>query len=354
MRLGGLLGRVLEELALVAAGLAIGLAAAAVVAWLYGAPPLGVLETLFSSVTRMPDLVAEYTAVLTLTGLSFALPLYTGLFNIGAEGGVYLGALVGLYVALATGSLVLSLLAGALAGAALLLFAGWLRVRLRVNEVLSTIMLNWAVYWVMLYIVVTRLIDPMFPQMTRPVPESARLPYIGLGGAQIPSTIIIAAVFAALTWVAVRMTRHGLLMRVSGSNPEAARLRGVSSRLYMLASMAAAGLAAGLGGALHVDGYAHSIDVLGNTVYGYGYNGIGVALVGRNDPLGVLASAFFFATMMAGAQLVEPRYGIPRVAADLIVGVIVVALAAPEALRALGRLRARLLAREAGARAPGR
>ena len=336
MEASSLARRILGELLLVATSIAIGLAIGGIVALLYGAPPGDVLESLFTSYRLYPDMVVEYAAVLTLTGLAFAIPLHAGLFNIGGEGALYAGALTFLVVALHTGSLPLALLAAGAAGAALLALAGVLRVYLGVNEVLSTIMLNWVVYWILLYIVIVYLADPVNPQRTLRVPESARLPRLPLAGG-VPSTIVFSAILAVASFAVLRMSRWGLLLRASGANPHASTERGVPVRAYQVASMAAAGLLAGLAGGIHIAGYSLSIDVLGGTVRNYGYTGIGVALAGRNDPLGILVAAFFFSLLAAGSQSVEPVYGIPKELADVVAGVIVVALAAPEAIRLLAR-----------------
>lgn len=343
-----LLFRTLKEAGLVAASLGIGLAIGAVIAHSFNAPPLRVLAYMLSSWRVLPDMVAEYAAILTLTALAFAVPLHAGLFNIGAEGSLYLGALASLWVAVKTGSLAAALAAGALAGAALSGVAGALRVALGVNEVLSTIMLNWTVYWVMLYYIITKLADPAFPQRTVEVPEEARIPWLTVGGVGIPATLPAAVAVAAAVWVFLRMTRPGLLLRAVGANEEAARLRGVPVGGYRLLSMALAGLLAGLAGALHITGFSYSIDVLGGTVKNYGFNGIGVSLVGRNDPLGIVAAALLISTLMAGSQAVEPVYKVPKEAADLMVGVIVIVLSAPEALRIASRAVARLRPRRGG------
>ncbi len=103
--------------------------------------------------------------------------------------------------------------------------------------------------------------------------------------------------------------------------------------VYRLGSMVIAGALAGLAGAIHITGFSYSIDVLGGTVRGYGFNGIGVALMGRNDPLAIIAASLLFSSMLAGSQVVEPRYGVPKEAADLMIGVIVVLLSAPVIFR---------------------
>ncbi|MEB3862204.1 MAG: ABC transporter permease [Desulfurococcales archaeon] len=324
-----LAAKILREAALVGAALMVGLAIGGLVAVFFDAPPLGFLVDMVLSARHLPDMVVEYTALLALTATAFAIPLHAGLFNIGAEGSFYAGALVALMVGVKTGSLLLALLLGTLAGVIVTGVAGALRVWLGVNEVLSTIMINWVMYWVMLYLVVDALADPVFTQRTVKVPREARLPWINVAGVDIPSTIIVSAVIIVGVWVFLRMTRYGLLLRVVGANEEAARMRGVNVGLYRLASMLIAGGLAGLAGSLHIVGFSYSIDVLGGTVRNYGFNGIGVALMGRNDPLGILAASLLFSSLLAGSQVVEPIYKVPKEAADLVIGIVIILLSAP-------------------------
>ncbi|NOZ30655.1 MAG: ABC transporter permease [Crenarchaeota archaeon] len=331
--MGDLTRRILSEVGLVAAAFAVGLLAVVIVSLYFNAPIGGMLETLLLSWTKLPDMVVEYTAVLALTAAAFSIPLYAGLFNIGAEGSLYAGALVSLWVAIKTSSLPLAIISGVAAGSAVTLLAGVLRVYLRVNEVLSTIMLNWIVYWILLYVVVIYLSDPVTPQRTLQVPVGARIPRVN----DIPMTIIISAVVMILLFVFIRMTRYGILLRFSGANEEACKERGVNTAYYKILSMFLAGALAGLAGAIHILGYSYSIDVLGGTVRNYGFNGIGVALMGRNDPIGILVASFVFSTLLAGSQLVEPLYNVPKEGADLAIGIIIIALAAPEAFKILYR-----------------
>jgi len=328
---------ILVEALLVSIALLIGLLVGGFIAWRFNAPPANVVADMILSFKVLPDMVVEYTAILALTAAAFAIPLHAGLFNIGAEGSLYLGALVSLWISVKTGSLILALLSSMVAGLVFTGVAGILRVRLGVNEVLSTIMLNWMAYWILLYMVVDRLADPIFMQRTVKVPPSARIPWIPVHNTSIPGTIVISISIMILLWIFLRMTRHGLLLRVTGANVEAARLRGVNVGWYRLLSMLIAGSLAGLAGGLHITGFSHSIDVLGGTVRNYGFNGIGVALMGRNDPLGIIVASLLFSSLLAGSQVVEPVYGVPKEAADLIIGVIVILLAAPEAFRIVSR-----------------
>lgn len=329
--------RIMVESALVLVALAIGLAVAVIVAAGFHAPAVRVLGEMLVSWKSLPDVVAEYTAMLALTGAAFALPSYAGLFNIGAEGSFQLGALVALWAAIKWGGLAAPLLLALASGAALSGLAGWLRVRLSVNEVLSTIMLNWTIYWILLYLVATKLEDPYNPQRTLEVPQSSRLPWLLIGHSLIPSALVIAVAVLAILWFLVRMTRWGLTLRFAGANEWTSETRGVDVGFYRIASMVLAGMVAGLAGGLHILGYSHSIDVIGGAVRGFGYNGIGVALMGRNDLLAVIPAAALFATLLAGSSLVEPAYGVPKEAGDFIVGAIVILLAVPEAIRLAGR-----------------
>ncbi len=338
MRRDTLTWRIITETILVIITLFIGLIAGMIIAYLLHAPAARVMVEMLTSWKVQPDLVAEYTAMLALTGAAFAIPLHAGLFNIGAEGAFQLGALTALWVGYTTGSLALALVSAIIVGGLLVGVAGFLRVRLSVNEVLSTIMLNWIVYWSLLYIVITRLQDKYYTTRTVEVPRSSQLPWIGIGSVELPSTIILAVIVLVVLWIFLRMTRWGLLLRFTGANEWSSRTRGVRVGLYRIGAMVLAGALAGLAGALHIVGFSHSIDVTASGVRNYGFNGIGVALMGRNDPLAIIPASLLFSTLLVGSSNVEPVYGVPKEAGDLIVGIIVVLLAAPELFRTASRI----------------
>lgn len=311
------------------AAVAAGLAFAGIVLLASGVDPVSSIVVLATSFTYYPDIFMVKASIYMLTGLAFSIPLRAGFFNIGAEGQLYAGALASLAASLYTGNPLAGLAAGAALGSLAGLVPGVLRVRAGVNEVVTTIMVNWIVYWSGLYLVVAVLADPVYPHLTREVPESARIPWVmGVPGILAASTAISLAAHAFLYH-----TAPGLRFRVMGSNVEAARVRGSRIGAVRVASMAVAGGLAGLAGALLLQGHSYRIDSLLSGLRNYGFEGIGAALIGRNHPLGIAGASLVLAGLSTGSERIQITHGIPPELAEVVVGVIIVVLAAPEALR---------------------
>ncbi len=318
------------------AAAAVGVAAAGLVLLAYGAPVAEGLRLLLLGAWGYPSYLLGRAAPLVLTGLAFALPLHAGLFNIGGEGAAYLGALAALAASLAAGGLLgplPGLAAGAAAGAALGLLIAVLRTRLGVNEVVSSIMLNWTLYYMTIYTIVVALADPLYPQQSLPTPPDARLP----GGPPAAFTLAALAALAGHVWL--HLTRQGYAARVTGYSEKTSLYAGLDPRRAREAAMLLAGAAAGLAGATIVQALpTYSIDVALSSLYGTGFTGISVALLARNQPLATPPAALFIASLVIGGQLMEEGIGTPPELADLVTGVIVAALAAPHALHTLPRL----------------
>ncbi len=318
----------------VAAGLAVGGATVA----LYGGDPLRSLVVLVAGLQYYPDIAFIAMSVLILTGLAFAIPLRVGLFNIGAEGLVILGGLIAVVLGSRIPSPIPPLIVAPLASAIVGAFVALLRLKLNVNEVLSTIMINWIIYWTALYAVAKPLADPQYPNRTVRILEEAALPrwpserleilgftvYPGT----VPSVLLISIVVALAAWLATFYTLPGLRYRFVGANESAARLRGTSVDLVKLLAMAVAGGLSGLAGAILVLGHVGYIDVVLSSVTGYGFEGIGVALVGKNHPLGIVASSLFFSSLRSGSAWLQIDQGVPDKVADMVNGAIVFAIAA--------------------------
>ncbi len=332
-----------REAFLVVASLAAGLAVGGVALAFGGANPVSGVYVLLTGFTYYPEILVVSASILTLTGLAFAIPLRMGFFNIGGEGQLYAGALAALVVALnAPYTPLPALVAGLAAGGLLGVIVGLLRVKLNVNEVLSTIMLNWALYWFTSYTVITRLSDPVYPHLTREVPEPARIPWIpssALGPLSdflprgLPTIPLISAAVAVAAWFFMYRTLPGLRYRFAGSNEYAARSRGVNVDLIRILSMAAAGCLAGLAGALLVLGHSYRIDTGLSGLSGYGFEGIGAALIGRNHPLGVAAASIFFGGLYAGSERIQVEAMVPAELASIVTGVIIFVVAALSGLR---------------------
>ncbi len=347
-----------DEVALILAAVAAGLSAGALMLALGGANPVEGIFSMLTSFAYYTEIFAVKSSILVLTALAFAIPLRVGFFNIGAEGQLYAGAAAALITSLALPYTPLpSLLAAAAAGGLLGLAAGYLRVRWGVNEVLSTIMINWAVFWSFRYLVVEHLSDPIYPHLTLEVPPGARIPWIPpsyLPGPLsealprgLPLITLLSLAVAATVWAFMYKTTPGLRYRFAGSNEYAARSRGVNVETVKLAAMAAAGSLAGIGGAMLILGHSYRVDAGLSGLFGYGFEGIGVALIGRNHPIGIVASSIFIGDLAAGSERIQVVAMIPAELASVVNGTIIFVVAALAGLKytGLSRLLRRSLTR---------
>jgi len=310
---------------------------------------------------------------LVLVGLAVAFAFRCGLFNIGGQGQYLAGSIAAVLVAtelphvidLPSGLLILvSVVAGMLAGAALAGIAGILKGTVGAHEVITTIMLNWIVIWVGSY-----LFDVGGPLQTRAagaagaVPASADIP----GKAQLPVFwgdplfqglsigFFIAIVSLVVYHLVLNRTTLGYEVRAVGHNPEAARYGGISvARNYFLA-MAIAGTFAGLAGAIDLLGWKFREDITDIQSSSIGFIGIAVALLGRNTAVGVGLAALLFAALQTGtaSRSLDPSIFPPELASSLAIiiqGLVVLFVGADViVLIALRRLRGRRAPRRAGA-----
>jgi simple sugar transport system permease protein len=267
---------------------------------------------------------------LMLTGLAAAVAFRARLFNIGAEGQLYVGALA----AVAVGGLhggtgfdlpppllfMLMLLAAALAGALLLLGPALLKARLGVDEVVTTLLLN----FIVLLLVSLMLDGPMKDPTAMGWPQSVAL--MGelelsklVEQTRVHSGLLIAAALAVAVWVLMKYTVLGFDIRAVGANARAAAFAGVPvTRTVVLVAMLSGALA----------GLAGAIEVAGRTSYltldmspGYGYSGIVIAMLAGLHPLGVVAASVFVAGVLVGADSMSRAIGVPTYIADVIVAV---------------------------------
>lgn len=269
---------------------------------------------------------------LILTGLAAAVAFRAQLWNIGGEGQFYIGALVtaGLGHSLLTGlpaPLAIALLMGAsmLAGGLLLAGPAFMRLRFGVDEVVTTLLMNFIVILFVGLMVEGPLKDPMafgWPQSV-PVAAGLRLPDL-VPRSRLHVGLLVALAAVVLVWVVQMRTVFGAETRAAGLNPRAAAFAGVPlGRTLMLV----AGLSGGLAG------LAGAIEVLGPTGYvtttmspGFGYAGIVVAMLAALHPAGVVAAAVFVATVFVGADAMSRATGVPSFIADVIMSVSLLAM----------------------------
>jgi simple sugar transport system permease protein len=267
--------------------------------------PGPVLRPLGESATKM--------ALLTFTGLSVALAFRVGLFNIGAQGQLQVGALaaavLGAKVSLpALLHLPLCLLGAALAGAAWAWLPAVLKLRRGVHEVISTIMLNWVAVSLVENWLVTGPLRATASGAnsisgTDQVQASAVLPRLLGEATRLNLGILLAVAAAVCAWAFLTRFTRGYGWRVVGANPEAARAAGLDVGRLTLEAMLAAGACAGLAGALLVLGT--ELKYPATLAAPYGFDGIAIALLGQGHPLGVLATAGLFGALRAGGTRMQ-------------------------------------------------
>ncbi|HEY8875557.1 MAG TPA: ABC transporter permease [Desulfosporosinus sp.] len=280
----------------------------------------GITETLVRSVP------------LLLVGLGIVISFRSGIINIGGEGQILAGAIGAAAVANALPDLPAVILlpmvfvVGGTCGAIWGGIAGWLKARLSVNEILSTVMLNQIAIQLYLFLIRGPLIDPKEVSYGTGVPQTALIPeQIWLSrlipGTRLHSGLIIALVLAILVYLLLWHTSIGYRMRAVGAGPEAARYAGINVEWYLVLAMALAGGMAGLAGVVEVTGVHHR--ALEGLSAGYGFSGIVAALFGRLHPLGTIPAAVLFGALLLGADMMQRAVNIPAAMIMVIQGLVV-------------------------------
>ena len=285
----------------------------------------GVAETLVKTIPQL------------LTGLGVALAFRMRLWNIGAEGQLYLGAVaatgLGLYLLPHAPAPVLipaMVAAGMLGGAAWGAIPGALRAFLGANEIITSLMLNYVAVLFAEYLVHGPWRDPAsfgFPG-TPPLPEAGWLPRWET--TRVHLGLLFGLVAAGVLWLALRRTRWGYEVGVTGANPRAARYAGMPTRRAILTVMALSGALAGLAGMSEVAGVGHQLQR--NLSPGYGYTAIIVAWLGRLHPAGVTLVAFLLAAILVGGDQLQATVGLPAAIAPMLQGTILFFLLGGEAM----------------------
>jgi len=279
---------------------------------------------------------------LLFTGLAVAIGFRTGLFNIGVEGQMYLGgfaaAMAGLLPLPGPLRLAVALLAAAAAGGAWGALPGYLKSRFGAHEVINTIMLNFIAFALVAWIG-----HSVFEPATVRTAElpSGWLPRLSLwipalSGSPANASLLLALLCAWAVGTLLFRTRLGYELRAVGFNPAAAEYAGIPVGRTQALAMALSGAVAGLAGVNFVLGYKHWFE-LGFSA-GAGFLGIAVALLGRNQPWGVLIAALFFGALSYGGLVVNQR--VPKELVEALQGLVI--LFAICAQQAFERLAARM------------
>lgn len=276
-------------------------------------------------------------------GLSVALGFRCGLFNIGAEGQFFIGALSSAFVGYSLVGLPayihlpLAVLAGAAGGALWGIIPGYLKAKFGAHEVVNTIMMNWIAFKLSDWLLNGPMKASGFRPVTPNVEVTAELPRFFPDPIRLNWGLILAFVVAyALYWFLFKTTL-GFEIRSVGANPDAAKYAGMSIVRNLVFVMALAGGLAGLAGSAQVLGVDHWVGQ--GFSAGYGFDAIALALLGKSHPFGVVISALLFGFLRSGATRMQSMAGIPIDIISIIQGMVIIFIAAPEIIRWLYRIK---------------
>lgn len=320
-----------------------GLMLGAVIMLLGGFNPIEAYSYLFKNVFGnsydFGETIRQITPLI-FTGLSVAFAFRTGLFNIGAEGQFVMGmtgaTLIGVLVeapwfihaplAILSGAL----LAGIWGG-----LAGFLKARWGINEVITTIMLNWIALYLSNYLVRMFALEPN-QQRSYMIHDSAKVNLDWLsamfGDARLHWGIFVALLAAIFFYAFLWKTGQGLELRAVGHNIHAAQYAGMNVKRNVTKAMFIGGVFAGLGGAFEILGVFH-YQVIAAASTGLGFDGIAVALLGGNNPFGVVLAAGLFGSLTYGSSGMSFGADIPPEIIRIIIGLVIFFVASPGIIR---------------------
>lgn len=283
-------------------------------------------EQLANTIVKMTPLI--------FTGLAVGFGFRAGVFNIGAEGQMAMGALAGAVIAMNMGgvpsviSIPLSVLGGMLAGAIWASIAGLLKAFTGAHEVISTIMLNWIAANLASFMVTGPLAVGSGTPKSPEIAESAKLPILlKVQATELSIGIFIAIVAAIVMYIILEKTTIGYELKGVGFNPHAAEYGGVSIKKSIIITMAVSGALAGMAGIVDILGIAPHRFV-GELTGGRGFDGITIALIGRNNPIGIIFAALLIAALRTGSNAMQIQAQIPDDIVGIIQGIVIFLVAA--------------------------
>lgn len=310
----------------------------------------GLIQGSFGSAKALSE-TAVWATPYIFAGLAVALAFKGGLFNIGAEGQLAVGAVFAALIGYALPEwlgrdiptiihLPLAILVGMLMGALWAAIVGFLKAYTGGHEVINTIMMNYIALNTISFLLNGPMKDPNPNNVTARTPliaESARIPVI-FNGLRIHWGFVLALLVAFLVWWLLNKTTLGFEIRTVGANPDAAKYAGINVKRIIILTMALSGMLAGLAGTIEVTGlnYRHE---LGFSI-GYGFDAIAIALLGRSHPLGVVLASILFAAMRNGATRMQFLTQMPVDLISMLQALILLFVAADAIVRYIYRIKA--------------
>lgn len=276
-------------------------------------------------------------------GLAVAIGFRAGLFNIGAEGQFYLGALGAAFIGYSIKGLPayihlpLAIFGGAAAGALWGAIPGYLKARFGAHEVVNTIMMNWIAFRLSDWLLTGPMKASGFRPVTPNIEATAELPRLFPAPLRFNWGFFLALGVAWLVYWFLFKTTLGFEIRAVGANPDAAKYAGMNIVRNIVLVMVISGGLAGLSGASQVLGVDHWVGQ--GFSAGYGFDSIAVALLGKSHPFGVVLAALLFGILRGGATRMQSMAGIPIDIISIIQGLVIVFVAAPAIIRAIYRIK---------------
>ncbi len=346
--LGAARGRFRDAVMLPVISLFCGFAVAAIAVLLSGANPVdafvALFEGAFTNRNALPETLVS-TIPYVFLGLAVAAGFRAGLFNIGAEGQFYLGALFGVFVGFRVhgvpgiAHIPLAVMAGMLGGCLWGAIPGVLKARFGAHEVITTIMLNYVAFLLTDWLINNR--GPM-ADLRASAPKtpfidlSARLPVL-LPGTRLHLGLLLALAAVPVVWFLLERTTIGFRIRAVGLNATAARAAGISVGWTLVTVMGISGALAGLAGADEILGVSHFMPAAFST--GLGFDAIAVALLARSNPWAILPAAFLFGAMRSGAGFMQLETQVSTDLISIVQATVIMFIAAPLLVRWMFRLR---------------
>lgn len=308
---------------------------------LIGESPLAAYKSLFvgafGSVRGIANTLTKSIPLL-FTGLAVGVALRCGLLNIGGEGQLYLGAFVSVIAAIYLPPmprfilLPVVIFLGMLAGAVWGSFAGVLKAKYGIHEVIVTVMTNYIAIQLTSYFVNYHFKDEGMIAQTKKIPAAAVLNKL-IPRTQLTSALIIALAAVVLVYILLWKTSLGFEIRAAGENPTAAQSGGVNIARNTILAMAISGGIAALAGVTQALGlYGRFIDKFSA---GWGFTGIAVAVLGRNHPFGIVLTSILFGALDAGALQMNRETSISSKLVVVIQGLVILFVAAPEIVKVI-------------------
>jgi simple sugar transport system permease protein len=302
---------------------------------------------------------------LLLVGLGICISFRGDVINIGGEGQMIIGAILATWVGLTFTSLpgwlviILAMLAGFLGGAIWGGIPGFLKAYFRVNEILSTVMMNAIAVQLMNFLLGGAMIDPIQAERASKIPQTARL----LNEFQLPRLVptrlhlgaVIAVILAILVYILLWRTTLGYRIRAVGQNPHASRYAGIKVPRYVVLALLLSGAFAGLAGAIQVYGVNYRMITDGSAsgfTGGAGFNGIVAALFGQLHPIWSIPASILFGALLVGANSMQRVVQVPSALITALNGLVVVFVVSSEIWRQRRQRRRQAAVGQEGESAP--